>query len=206
MMICTCTAKGQAEAETARLALALHLGVEAGGLAAALWASLHTHFKAEVRVGADQWFSVGVRVARTVEADPSEVIYQECVECDHPLDGMVHLWGKLTEQFPDRAPVHAGRVDADLNALSQQQIQAVASAEDAWDTHRTTCQEEDCVRADRIACTVGRPLWKRTWDVAEILLAKWGEPLPENKAAFWGEEPEAGDTQANELPTPDETP
>lgn len=198
MMICTCGAKGQADAEAARLALASHLGVEASALAATVWASLHAHFGAAVHVGSDQWFGVLVRVDG----------YSESVECDHPLDGMIHLWGKLAEQFPDRVPPNADRVDVDLDALSQQQLQVVTDAENAWRAHHSICQEEDCTRHDRIACPVGKPLWARTWEVSTILTAKWGEPLPADEAAFYGKEEgpsEAGDAQANELIPPETT-
>jgi hypothetical protein len=208
-MICTCTTEGRFGAETARVAMAKRLGVEASALAAAVWRSLHDDFKATVTVGADQWFGVWVKVDAgdskipihdlpvtytTKEGDTVTVPSVDfSMECDHPLDGMIFIWNKLAETYPERAPGNAARVDdlvrlahqLLLIELSERHLRDAEEAETAYSNHKAECTST-C--KEWPPCAVGKPLVETYWEACRVLMAKWGEPSPDDAKAFWGTE------------------
>jgi len=183
-MICICDAKGSREAETARIAMAARLGVEASALAAALWRSLRDDFKATVTVGSDQWYGVWAKVDMGTDPLPCFTEGALDMECDHPLDGMIFIWNKLAETYPERAPANAARVDTALCVLSESQLREEAEAETARDAHWASCAPS-CKEWNPL-CGTGRALFTSRVDVCRAVLAKWGEPAPEDKKAFYG--------------------
>ena len=126
-MVCTCDVEGAHEVEVRRLYAARTLGVRASDLTSTLIMSLAFDFGADAQIDMDMWFGVSVETTE-------DTLY---IECDDPADGLLWLWGHLSEKYPGRA--HRGSVseeehEADL-FQSECLFNAWQSAMEAADRH-----------------------------------------------------------------------
>lgn len=174
-MICLCSAEGVTQAHAKRVEAARRLGCTASGLHVRVWRSLHEDFDAEVGVASDQWFGVSVRAPG--ESTVTDSV--QWVECDHPLDGLVHHWLRLSQRDGGGAPSTSL---AETQAESARLVTLLADADLAWEAHKGVC--EGCVEY-RSPCEEGEAKFTARGELAKSVENLWGY-FPWSDHEKWG--------------------
>lgn len=180
-MICTCRQDGQIRAEARRLEVQQLLAVaDPSMLCETLIMSLAFDFGADVEVYADQWFALDVEAPG----------FSDDIQADHPLDGMIELWLRLREAFPDKISGPSER-STQTELWSARQIQRLKLSEIMVAEHDAKCGK--CLRRpgdpDKTPkrCKAGLVLWLESIHDRKAIIGKWGAPTMRQSQRFWGE-------------------
>ena len=180
-MICTCRQDGQIRAEARRLEVQQLLAVaDPSMLCETLIMSLAFDFEADVEVYADQWFALDVEAAG----------FSDDIQADHPLDGMIELWLRLREAFPEKISRPPER-SPQTEIWSARQIQRLQLSDSVVAEHDAKCPE--CLRRpgdpDKTPkrCKAGLVLWLESVYDRKAIIGKWGAPTMRQSPRFWGE-------------------
>ena len=181
-IICICRQDGQIRAEAQRVEAHRLLGVaDPSRFAVALIMSLAFEFGAEVEVYSDQWFALQVEAGA----------FADDIEADHPLDGLIELWLRLREAFPEKV-TQAAEENNSVARWSARQVERLKLADQELAAHDVGCPI--CLRrpGDHPArypkrCKNGQVLWLAGIQEEKSMIDKWGSPEMEESPRFWGE-------------------
>lgn len=181
-IICICSQDGQIRAEAQRVEAHRLLGVtDPSRFAVALIMSLAFEFGAEVEVYSDQWFALDVHVGD----------FSDDIEADHPLDGMIELWLRLREAFPEKVTRPAEENDC-VARWSARQVESLKLAGQELADHDVSCpiclhRPGDHPARYPKRCKNGQVLWLTGIQEERSMIDKWSSPEMEESPRFWGE-------------------
>lgn len=181
-IICICSLDGQVRAEQRRLDAQRRLGVtDPSRLVEMLIMSLAFDFRADLEVYSDQWFAIDVEAGD----------YQDDIQADHPLDGMIALWFRLLEAFPGKLdrPAQESPHTVEWSARQVARLRESSAAVAAHDLVCESCQRRPDDRPERVPrrCPAGIVVWLESVHDRKSLIGKWGVSTMRESPRFWGE-------------------
>lgn len=173
-IICICRQAGQIQAEARRMEAHRLLGApNPSCFADVLIMSLAFEFGAEVEVYSDQWFGLELKAGD----------FSDGIQADHPLDGLIELWFRLREAFPEKVTQQADE-NGSVARWSARQVERLKIADQELADHEANCPA--CLARKPKRCKDGHVLWLAGIREEKSMIDKWGSPDMDESPRFWG--------------------